>query len=95
MKKVLITISMLIALAISSVADTKACLSCHGQNFERKALGKSKVVSDMTFDDINASLIGYKNGTYGGSMKGMMKGQVSKYSDAELTEMATEISKGK
>ena len=57
-----------------------ACKGCHGANFEVSALGKSKIVANMTKDEVSNALVGYKNGTYGGSMKGIMKGQVAKYS---------------
>jgi len=61
-----------------------ACKGCHGANFEVRALGKSKIVADMTKDEVSNALIGYKEGTYGGSMKGVMKGQVAKYSNDAL-----------
>jgi cytochrome c-type protein NapB len=38
----------------------------------------------MTKSQVVTALIGYKYGTYGGNMKGLMKGQVAKYSDDEL-----------
>jgi len=62
-----------------------ACKGCHGQTFEKKALGKSLVVSDMNATEISAALLGYKEGTYNSAgMAGLMKGQVAKYSDEEL-----------
>ena len=61
-----------------------ACKGCHGANFEKVALGKSKIVSEMTKDQVSEALIGYKNDTYGGAMKGIMKAQVVKYSDEAL-----------
>ena len=64
--------------------NLSACKGCHGADFQKKALGKSKIVSEMTKDEVSDSLVGYKNGTYGGSMKGIMKGQVAKYSDDAL-----------
>jgi len=68
-----------------------ACTGCHGADWSKKALGKSLDVSQMTHYDIATALIGYKNGTYGGSMKGLMKGQVAKYSDADLEAFAQTI----
>jgi len=47
----------------------------------------------MTHADIATSLKGYKDGSYGGAMKGLMKGQVAKYSDAELEAFAQTIGK--
>ena len=38
----------------------------------------------MTKAEVTKSLQGYKHGTYGGAMAGVMKGQVAKYSDADL-----------
>jgi cytochrome c-type protein NapB len=70
-----------------------ACKGCHGQNWEKAALGKSKIVADMTKADIAAALKGYKAGTYGGPMKGLMKGQVAKYSDADLDAFSQTIGK--
>ena len=45
----------------------------------------------MSSYDIAMALKGYKNGTYGGPMKGLMKGQVAKYSDYDLEVFAKTI----
>lgn len=71
--------------------DLKFCTSCHGLNYEKVALGKSKIVKNMSIDDIEDSLIGYKNGTYGGIMKGLMVAQVSKYSEEDLKLISKQI----
>lgn len=47
----------------------------------------------MTHAEIADSLKGYKAGTYGGPMKGLMAGQVKKYSDADLEAFAQTIGK--
>jgi len=75
-------------------ASTAGCKSCHGQNFEKKALGKSKIVKDMSKDEIVKALKGYKDGSYGGAMKGMMAGQVKSLSDADIEAIAAEIKGG-
>ena len=95
MKKIVIASIATLALATASMAavNGKACTSCHGADWSKKALNKSKVVSEMTHADIAAALIGYKDGSYGGPMKGLMKGQVAKYSDAELEAFAQTIGK--
>jgi cytochrome c553 len=69
----------------------KKCVACHGKDWSKSALGKSKIVKDMSQEDIAIALKGYKNGTYGGQMKGLMKGQVARYSDSELEAMAEAI----
>jgi len=83
MKKIVLG-TLLCGVAAFAAVNLGACKGCHGANFEKKALGKSKVVSDMTKAEVSASLVGYKAGTYGGPMKGIMKGQVAKYSNDDL-----------
>ena len=80
-------------LTTASFADTSSCTGCHGANFEKKAMNVSKVVKDMTKDEIVAALKGYKDGNYGGAMKGIMKGQASKFDDAGIEAIAAEIKK--
>lgn len=72
-------------------ASIAACKGCHGANFEKKAMGKSKEVNKMSKADIVAAIKGYKDGSYGGPMKGIMKGQVVNLSDADIEAMAVEI----
>lgn len=93
MKKLIVAI--LIASSAFATVNVNACKGCHGLNFEKHALGKSKIVKNMTHDEIVTALKGYKNGTYGASMKGIMKSQVSKYSDTQIEELATLIKPAK
>ena len=79
--------------ALMAGVNAAACKGCHGQAWEKKALGKSLVVADMTHAEIAKSLKGYKAGTYGGPMKGLMKGQVAKYSDADLDAFSATVGK--
>ncbi len=85
--------SLLAASALYGVNMT-ACTGCHGKQFEKHAMGKSKIVKDMSQDEIIAALKGYKNGTYGGAMKAMMKGQVANLSDEDIKAIATDIKAG-
>jgi len=95
MKKIVIASIATLALATASMAavNGKACTSCHGADWSKKALGKSKVVANLTHAEIATALKGYKAGSYGGPMKGLMKGQVAKYSDADLEAFAATIGK--
>lgn len=70
----------------------KACASCHGQNGEKPALGKSQIIAGWDKQKIIDALNGYKNGTYGGAMKAIMQGQVSSKSDAQIEALAEFIS---
>ena len=69
------------------------CKGCHGANFEKKAMGKSKVVSELTKEEIIVAIKGYKDGSYGGAMKGIMKGQVASFDDATIEAIAVAILK--
>ena len=69
----------------------KACARCHGAAGEKVALGKSKVIADMSEADLNTAMNGYKDGTYGGPMKGLMKGQVGRLSTEEIAELSKHI----
>ena len=95
MKKLVIASIATLALvtAASAAVNGKACAACHGADWSKKAMGKSKNVAEMTHADIAAALKGYKAGTYGGPMKGIMKGQVARYSDADLEAFAQTIGK--
>ena len=83
MKKIVLG-TLICGVAAFGAVNLGACKGCHGQNFEKAALGKSKIVAQMTKAEVTKSLQGYKAGTYGGAMAGVMKGQVAKYSDADL-----------
>jgi len=95
MKKIVIASIATLALvtAASAAVNGKACAACHGANWEKHAMGKSKVVANLTHAEIAEALKGYKAGTFGGPMKGIMKGQVARYSDADLEAFAQTIGK--
>ena len=83
MKKALVIFLGIYSFSVASV-NIASCKSCHGQDWEKAALGASKIVKDMTKDEVTKALLGYKNGTYGRSMKGVMHTNVKMYSDEEL-----------
>ena len=69
------------------------CVSCHGKTAEKKALNKSQIIRGWSSAKTITALKGYKNGTYGSSMKGVMKSQAAKLSDAEMEAVAKYIAK--
>jgi len=77
----------------STTVNTTACAGCHGANFEKKAMGVSKIVKDLKKEEIIEALKGYKAGTFGGSMKAIMKAQVSALDDAKIEAIANKIGK--
>ena len=79
----------LVALASYSVASDgaalyKKCVACHGANAEKMALGKSKIIANMSLEDNIAAIKGYQDGSYGGPMKALMIGQIGSYTDEEI-----------
>jgi cytochrome c553 len=95
MKKV--TLALMLAGAASfAMADGASlytkCAVCHGKSGEKAAFGKSKIIKNMSKEDIVNALEGYKKGTYGGPMKGTMKAQVAPLSDADIKALAEHIS---
>ena len=71
--------------------NTDRCISCHGLMFEKSAMGYSRIVNQMSKEDIIASLNGYKNGTYGGHMKALMANQATRLSTEEINALAETI----
>jgi len=89
-KTTLITVATLGLLSVTASAEFNeaGCTGCHGANFEKSAMGKSKIVKDLTAEEITKALNGYKDGSYGGAMKGIMKGQASKMSEEDIKAFA-------
>lgn len=80
---------------LTANADYAVCAGCHGNSGEKQALGKSKVIKDMTPTELAKSLNGYKDGTYGGPLAGLMKGQVQNLTEVQIKSISEYIAKGK
>ncbi len=70
-----------------------ACANCHGQKAQKRALGKSQIIQGWSIIKLRDALNGYKYGTYGGTLKGVMKTQVVRLNDEDITKLAETISK--
>ncbi len=92
MKK-LVLVTALIGATFALANPYAKCVSCHGANGEKVALGKSKIIKDMTKDEFVASLKGYQDGTYGGAQKALMVGQVKGMDEATMNAIADQIAK--
>ena len=86
-----------IALLVATITEVMAtplfntCKGCHGALGEKVAMGKSKVIADMNSTQIESALLGYKDGSYGGSMKALMKGQVMRLSAEDIKTLSEYI----
>ena len=92
MKKIVLATTILAATFAFANPYAK-CVACHGANGEKVALGKSKIIKDMTKEDFISSMKGYQDGTYGGPMKGIMTGQVKGMDEATMNAIADLIIK--
>jgi len=96
MKRIIKTAALAATLATSSTyaVSVTGCTGCHGQHFEKAAMGKSKIVKDMSLKNIVDALKGYKAGTYGDTMKQMMVAQVKNLSNSDMEAMSLLIKTG-
>ena len=92
MKKIIIAASLLTA-CVAFANPYAKCSACHGVNGEKSALGKSKIIKDLSKADFVSALKGYQAGTYGGAQKGLMVGQVKDMTEATMNEIADTIIK--
>ena len=95
MKKVC-TILAIAAVSSLMAADGAAlyqskCFSCHGDKASKSALNKSQIIAGWDAAKITAAVTGYKDGSYGGAMKGVMKPIATGLNDEELKAVATTI----
>lgn len=97
-QKVLLVVGVLASsLAFASEGEIlyKACAGCHGINGEKKALGKSEIIKAWDSEKTIKALSGYKDGSYGKAMKGVMKGQAVRLDESKIKKLADYISKMK
>lgn len=72
----------------------KKCATCHGNQGEKKALGRSEVIQGWPGAKVEEALRAYKNGKRNvHGMGALMKGQVLSMSDADIKAVADYISK--
>ncbi|ADU85173.1 c-type cytochrome [Helicobacter pylori] len=92
MKKVILALGVLAFANALMAADVKAlaknCAACHGVKFEKKALGKSKIVNMMSEAEIEKSLMDFKNGS---NKNPVMTAQANKLSDEDIKALAKYI----
>jgi len=90
-------IMLILSLTIPSVVlsvNLHTCTECHGKHFEKSAMGLSRIVKDLTKEELEKALRGYKADAHGGVMKGVMNQQLSKFTDEEIAQIVEDISEG-
>lgn len=94
-KRILISLAIFAGASLFASEGAKiynSCVGCHGVNGEKKALGKSAIIKGWDEKKTVAALKGYKDGSYGKAMKGVMKGQVTRLSNEDIKAVAKHIS---
>jgi len=67
------------------------CASCHGKDGKKSALNASQRIAGWPSEKTQAALHGYNDGSYGGKMKAVMKGQSQPLTDEEIVKLADYI----
>ncbi|GAA7398045.1 cytochrome c [Helicobacter pylori] len=92
MKKVIMALGVLVFANVLMATDVKAlaksCAACHGVKFEKKALGKSKIVNMMSEAEIEKDLMDFKSGA---NKNPVMTRQAKKLSDEDIKALAKYI----
>ncbi len=70
----------------------RKCASCHGKDANKSALNASQIIAGWNSKKTQDALNGYKNGTFGGKMKGIMEGQSKPLSESEIILISDFIS---
>jgi len=83
--------SLLIAGEDVKTVYTKKCVTCHGVNGEKKALGIARELNTLSQEEIETALNGYKSGTLGGKYKKLKKGLVNTLSDDDILALTAYI----
>ena len=94
MKKFLVLASLVCASSLFAADGAtlyKACATCHGAKAEKSALNKSQVIAGWSSAQIAEALKGYQAGTYGGTLKATMAGQVKNLDDASIKAVSDYI----
>ena len=98
MKKILLIATL--SLFLSSILFAKdapkayqACSPCHGEHGEMVALGKSRIIKNMSKADIVEAIKIYKYGALGEAMSPLMVSEVQKLTPSQIQEIADYIGK--
>jgi len=96
MKKIFFLVFLLLSFlsSTSTAVNLHRCTECHGKHFEKSAMGLSRIVKDLSEEELSKALHGYKNETHGGTMQIVMSNQISKFTDEDIVEIVKEIHDG-
>jgi len=97
MKKLVLTLIALTSFvfAADAPASYNACKACHGVKGEKNinTQNKTHVPANLTKAEIESALHGYKDGSYGGPLKALMKPQAMRLKDEDIKALANYMGK--
>jgi len=94
MKKIVGILSIcLVTGLVAQEINIQACIACHGDDWSKEAMGKSRKLSELSYNEILTSLKGYKSKTKEGKLARIMEGQIARFTECEIKEIAKIITK--
>lgn len=87
----LLSTNLLMGSADGKEVYYKKCVSCHGVNGEKNAIGTSRPINTLSQEEVRNALNGYKNGTYGGKYKILKKGMARSLSEEDIEVLSVYI----
>jgi len=79
--------------SINAAALFEGCTKCHGRDGKKHALGTSNIIAGQSRYELVKKIKGYKSGTYGGTLKGVMSPQVQSLTPDQIDAISEYISK--
>jgi cytochrome c553 len=87
----LVSSSLLMGADDAKTLYMKKCVTCHGVNGEKKAIGISRELNTLSKEDIETALNGYKSGTHGGKYKKLKTGLINSLNDEDILALSAYI----
>lgn len=87
----LLFVSVAVASDSGEALFLKSCKGCHGEDGAKVAMGMTKAVSELSYEEARDALLGYKAGTFGGPKKVIMERSVKNLSDEDMDALAHHI----
>ncbi len=69
----------------------RKCKSCHGENAEKRAYGKSRPLKDLSKEQMLNAIIGYTNNTYDRGMAFIMRPHAASVTESQMESIAAYI----
>ena len=76
--------SLLMAEGDGETLYKNKCASCHGLDGEKKALGTSGPINNLTNQEIVDALVSFKDGSYNGKFKSVKRSLMNKLSEDDI-----------